>query len=200
MRDAELLQGRLISFIDYCGCLTPRRTNGPIGQKLVRHSDPRAPVYCSLCWRSTVYTSAVHGSAEGSKRGSRRFCSFHDPADSTSQYRRDLPYRAAFDRERRAIVGIGPSAHKLRFEPVSYAEEDVRRAAYALVRSGLRGIKEQVFLLHSQGVSQAGIARRLQLKSASSIKGASISAPSTRPGRAHPLGFEVIPHLAATIN
>ena len=161
MRFAATLD-TLVSVIDHCNGLTPRRTTGPDGQRLSQHADVAEAVYCELCWRATIYSSSPRSSEEySSKRGSRRYCAQHDPSDPASGYRRDLAYKAVFDRERGALVHLGTSAFRVRLPPASYAEEDIRRAAYALVHAHLEGTKEKAMLLVRQGRSQSDIASQL---------------------------------------
>lgn len=140
---------------------------GRVSDKIVRPDDG---TFCELCWRPSMRTEALKSRSNNfnGRRLSPRYCSHHNPSDSRSKYRTDLRYRAAFSREVEALFRFESSAYLLRIQPRSFDEEDVRKAAYALVHSRLRplgarrpGLRERVFSLHARGLRQAEIACEL---------------------------------------
>jgi hypothetical protein len=110
-------------------------------------------------------------------RPSGSYCTAHHPVTNPSAYRRDWNTKEAFAAEVRFLSSrrflgkfsfsfhpdptFSPTFHRLVIEPVSACEEDVRRAAYAKVHSGLRGSPEQVLYLRRRGQSTAEIAATL---------------------------------------
>jgi DNA-binding CsgD family transcriptional regulator len=179
----------LISFIDDCSALVPQKTSGPDGSvkgsRGVRYSE-----FCELCWRRTQYFVSVQsGALTGARGNSKRFCAEHTPWKSTaidpdgkreanSEYRRALAYKAQFHAELKALESMVPSRHsitqfaadaeavlgyRIHFSPVSQHEEDMRRAAYALVHSRLRGTRENAILLKCRGLDAKEIGLRLGL-------------------------------------
>lgn len=124
-----------------------------------------------MCWRPTVFTVRALITSSELKNdqfaylpkivGSRNYCEVHDPADSRSSYRKDLKRKAAFLNEVESIFARKKSNFRIKIDPVTFAKDDVRKLAYGLVQSRLKGNKESVSILLSQGVKQAEIARRL---------------------------------------
>lgn len=175
----------LYIFISYCNELKPKRIRTPKGRHNLQasgiktyrgnaidsySSEPEFK-YCSLCWRPTVFTINALLSRLNLKDGqisylpkiigSRSYCQIHDPADSSSSYRKDLKRKDEFLNEVEAIYKRKKSNFRIALKPLSYLEDDVRRLAYGLVHSRFKGNKENVFLLLRQGIKQAEIALRL---------------------------------------
>ena len=170
----------VISFVDNAGDLLPARTFGPDG-KVVGSPHARYNEFCELCWRRTQYRSSFDGGKGVVPGLSKRYCANHNPCTSPAEYRRDLKFRQALAAEvkylsrevpllKRVLSFVedaeAPSGIRLRLEPASLAEEDVRRAAYALLRYRIRGTgntRESVLVLRIQGMSGKEIAARLGL-------------------------------------
>ncbi|MES2353190.1 MAG: sigma factor-like helix-turn-helix DNA-binding protein [Pseudomonadota bacterium] len=156
----------LIGFLDYCDTLQPQRTTNSQGKRLTRKQISKHDAYCQLCWRQTEYAAGLKKNRNfpfPERRLSRRFCSCHDPSVPNSEYRRDYAYKEAFELELAALTRRKKSEYNIRFEPASWAEEDLRRAAYALVHSRLKGTREQVLILRIQGKSLNEIAEALKI-------------------------------------
>ena len=132
--------------------------------------------FCELCWRPTMHYAGEHPAyvPPGAKKrfSSKRFCANHDSRNPTSEYRKDLPYKGAFERELMAQRGAATSKYVLRFQlPKGASHEARRRAAYDLVHSRLRavhsgrdgrlGLREEVFVRIRSGMTQAAIAREM---------------------------------------
>lgn len=58
-----------------------------------------------------------------------------------------------------------PSGMQMHLVPVSAHEEDIRRAAYAMVHSGVWGTQAQCIAMQFQGCNNARIAERLTITS-----------------------------------
>lgn len=108
---------------------------------------------------------------------SKRFCEEHNPQTAPSNYRYDLNFKSAFWAEIEQIYRLElaqhnsqfkfapnkdtPSGYELHFVPVTGHPEDVRRAAYALVHSKLRGTPAQCFAFKLRGLSPKQTAAEL---------------------------------------
>ena len=120
--------------------------------------------YCKLCWRLTMksmdYVIATETQTEHNFRMNDQYCDYHDPNDSSSQYKADLPYREVFQYELDAKFKRKPSKFAFHFPLDDFSrgyEKDARKAIYDLVHAKLRpmrgknkmniGLKEQVFVL-----------------------------------------------------
>lgn len=135
--------------------------------------------YCELCWRKTEWYTHGNQRDEADRRlgWSRRFCSEHNPKSAASNYRRDLQFQQRYLEEQTFIYrhklvrndapfvfvrdDRTPSGLELHFTPTSAHPEDERRAAYALVHSGLQGTASQCMAFQSQGLSVQQISVRL---------------------------------------
>lgn len=139
--------------------------------------------YCELCWRLTVRsvrlaevrrltTDNEQRSRERIKAGrlSNRYCSMHMPG--TARYHADLRYKDAFQRHLDAVYRRRASDYTFNFQPPSSPDtQELRKLAYDQVHSGLRaiapkkakgaGLREKVWLMHQEGLSQSEMARRL---------------------------------------
>lgn len=142
---------------------------------------PQTVSYCELCWRATKRWSSLMSTKEGPskylpeakwRKLSNRYCEVHDPGEPKSRYRRDLPYKQAFQRELEALRGRGSSGFLFRFPLPNGADaQELRKTAYDQVHSKLRpvtaspatnpGLREKIWVLHKEGLHQAEIARRL---------------------------------------
>jgi hypothetical protein len=175
----------LLIFISYCNKLKPKRIRTPKGRhtlpffeiKLNReeliqnHEIPPWSELCTMCFRPTVFASNVEIASRKLQNkqiyyqskiiGSRNYCKVHDPKNPESEYRKDLKRKSAFLHEVDAFSNITKSNFKINLKPINKSNVEIRRAAYALVQSRLKGNRENVGLLLSQGVKQAEIARRL---------------------------------------
>lgn len=134
----------------------------------------RAQEFCDLCWRRTEYTfhrESHPGDSSGDGKN-KRFCSEHNPSDSSSRYRTDHRYKRAFHNELMHMWRLSASEYALKFPlPGQTTPTAMRKAAYDLVHAGLHSpdknrkrmhsLKERVFVLKTQGLSQAAIARKL---------------------------------------
>lgn len=101
---------------------------------------------------------------------SNRYCSIHKPG--SSKYHADLRYKAAFERHLSVLTGSGRSDFAVNFRPPEAADmQEVRKTAYDQVHSGLRalasgssasmGLREKIWLMHGEGLSQSDMAKRL---------------------------------------
>jgi Homeodomain-like domain len=171
-------------FIDYCNELKPNRVRTPKGRAVLQIQEikfnrgNRLNAYqyepwfkrCSMCYKPTVFT--VNAAKSASKlptgqvayqtkiSGSKKYCSDHDPADSNSNYRKDLKRMKSFLYEVAAYRNQCRSEYKFRLNDV-IGDEEARKAAFALVQSRIKGNKEKVLVLLDQGLKQAEIARQL---------------------------------------
>lgn len=168
----------VMALIDAFSALHPAVTHGPMGRVSLQAMG-HGVEYCELCWRKTEWFTHGHqrDASDRSLGWSRRFCSEHNPKTSASNYRRDLQYKQRYldeqvfiRRHKLTMSNVAfvflPDAHapsglELHFTPASAHPEDVRRAAYAMVRSGLQGTASQCLAFASQGVTVAQIAERL---------------------------------------
>ncbi len=101
---------------------------------------------------------------------SRRYCSVHQPG--SPKYHADLRYRVAFQHHLTVLTGAARSdfAFNLR-SPEAADLQEIRKVAYDQVHSGLHaitpsrgnslGLREKVWLMHQEGLSQSEMARRL---------------------------------------
>lgn len=164
--------------IDVINSKAPAHTRGPNGRVYLmpkrRHGE-----YCELCWRQTEIES--HGDlrdADNRKLSvSRRFCEEHNPQTASSNYRSDINFKSAFwaeieqierlrltrhDTQFKFLPNDGtPSGYELHFVPVTGHPEDIRRAAYALVHSKLRGTPAQCLAFKLQGLSPQETAAKI---------------------------------------
>ncbi|WP_448126333.1 MarR family transcriptional regulator [Pseudomonas veronii] len=101
---------------------------------------------------------------------SSRYCHVHKPG--SPKYHADLRYKAAFQRHLTALSGSGRSEFAFNFRVPSAADtQEIRKVAYDQVHSGLHvvtarkapslGLREKVWLMHAEGISQSEMARRL---------------------------------------
>ncbi|WP_447771964.1 MarR family transcriptional regulator [Pseudomonas kilonensis] len=101
---------------------------------------------------------------------SSRYCHVHKPG--SPKYHADLRYKAAFQRHLTALSGSGRSEFAFNFRAPSAADtQEVRKVAYDQVHSGLHvvtarkapsfGLREKVWLMHAEGISQSEMARQL---------------------------------------
>ncbi|HET8554385.1 MAG TPA: helix-turn-helix transcriptional regulator [Rhodanobacteraceae bacterium] len=138
-----------------------------------RHTR-RTQTYCELCWRPTEYTlhQELSPGAVSGENKNKRFCCEHDPSDPRSKYRVDHRYRQAFHNEFKHLRRICTSEYAVRFTlPTMTTITAMRKAAYDLVHAGLHSpnanrkhrysLKERVYVLREQGMSQADAARKL---------------------------------------
>jgi DNA-binding CsgD family transcriptional regulator len=101
---------------------------------------------------------------------SRQYCSVHQPG--SPKYHADLRYLAAFQHHLSVLTGAARSefAFNLRLPDAADLQE-VRKVAYDQVHSGLHaiapsrrgslGLREKVWMMHQEGMSQSEMARRL---------------------------------------
>lgn len=101
---------------------------------------------------------------------SHRYCSVHQPG--SSKYHADLRYQVAFQHHLSVLTGTASSefAFNLRLPDAADLQE-IRKVAYDQVHSRLHaiapsgggslGLREKVWLMHQEGLSQSEIARRL---------------------------------------
>lgn len=168
----------LMLMIDVINSKVPAHTRGPNGRVYLmpkrRHGE-----YCELCWRQTEI--ATHGDLRDPDNRklsiSKRFCEEHNPQTAPSNYRYDLNFKSAFWAEIEQIYRLElaqhnsqfkfapnkdtPSGYELHFVPVTGHPEDVRRAAYALVHSKLRGTPAQCLAFKLRGLSPQQTAAEL---------------------------------------
>lgn len=101
---------------------------------------------------------------------SSRHCRVHKPG--SAKYHADLRYKAAFQRHLSALSRSGISEFAFNFLPPSSADtQEIRKVAYDQVHAGLHvvttgkpsslGLREKVWLMHEEGISQSEMARRL---------------------------------------
>jgi DNA-binding XRE family transcriptional regulator len=101
---------------------------------------------------------------------SERHCSLHKPG--SSKYHADLRYKDAFQRQLSVLMGLTMSDYAIDFQPPAAADmQEVRKTAYDQVHSRLHpiapkrgvslGLREKVWLMHGEGISQSEMARRL---------------------------------------
>lgn len=170
----------VMALIDEFSKLHPVVTHGPMGRVALQARGHEAE-YCELCWRKTEWYTHGNQRDEADRRmgWSRRFCGEHNPKSAASNYRRDLKFKDAFANELKFIRENGlarkkgvvvflpdsrePSGMGLHLVPASAHQEDVRRAAYALVHGGLQGTASQCLAFESQGLSVSHIAARLEI-------------------------------------
>lgn len=173
----------VIYCIDVFGTLLPGRTNVAKGARQPRQKAWGAD-YCELCWRKVEFLVASEASESGQiVRGSRRFCREHNPRTKNSVYWRDRRYKDAFDAEihrlhqrRRwstndlgtALLELEPdpsrvAGARMHVAPLTVHEEDLRRAAYAMVRAGLQGTREACMIMRSRGATNKEIAASLNI-------------------------------------
>lgn len=168
----------LMRLIDTLSRKQPQHTGGPTGRVYLK-AKGRYADYCDLCWRPSEVTIQGDQRDEENRKlsTSRRFCTEHNPQTSASNYRRDLKFKADFWAEIENIRKLGlarydtkfkflpdettPSGSQLHLVPVSAHPEDVRRAAYALVHSKLRGTPAQCLAMKMQGLNPQETAARL---------------------------------------
>ena len=101
---------------------------------------------------------------------SQRYCSIHKPG--SSKYHADLRYKSAFQRQLAVLMGSARSEFAINFRPPDAADmQEVRKTAYDQVHSGLHaiasasgasmGLREKIWLMHGEGLSQSEMAKRL---------------------------------------
>lgn len=173
----------VMQVIDVLSCLRPAHTHDREGKRVSLRAKGSLSTYCELCWRPTMFsTLGDHRDAEDARLGaSRRFCAEHSPQRSASNYRRDLAFKERFDQEVTLLLeswsGIKhtlgpivrlrdankPTGYEVHLVPVTPTQEDVRRAAYALVHGKLQGTGSQCWILKQEGRSSRQIAEALQI-------------------------------------
>jgi hypothetical protein len=169
-----------MALLDKFSSLRPAHTHGANGRVALK-AKGTSELYCELCWRHTEY--AAQGDARDADDNrpmvSRRFCSEHNQQRSPSAYRRDLRFKDLFTAEHELLTWQGlarrkgpfvfltdatcPSGMQMHLVPASAHEEDIRRAAYAMVHSGLQGTQAQCLALQAEGFNNAQIAKRLTI-------------------------------------
>ncbi|WP_226439796.1 helix-turn-helix domain-containing protein [Pseudomonas sp. MWU16-30316] len=101
---------------------------------------------------------------------SSRHCHVHKPG--SAKYHADLRYKPAFQRHLSALSRLGRSEFAFNFLPPSSPDiQEIRKVAYDQVHAGLHvvtigkpsslGLREKVWLMHEEGISQSEMARRL---------------------------------------
>lgn len=101
---------------------------------------------------------------------SRRYCSVHQPG--SPKYHADLRYRVAFQHHLAVLTGVARSDFAFNLGSPDAADlQEIRKVAYDQVHSGLHaiapsrrgslGLREKVWLMHQEGLSQSEMARRL---------------------------------------
>ncbi|WP_223862746.1 MULTISPECIES: MarR family transcriptional regulator [Pseudomonas syringae group] len=101
---------------------------------------------------------------------SYRYCAVHKPG--SAKYHADLRYKVAFHNHLSALGRSGRSEFAFNFLPPSSPDiQEIRKLAYDQVHSGLHvvttgkpsslGLREKVWLMHEEGISQSEMARRL---------------------------------------
>ncbi|KPY91765.1 Uncharacterized protein ALO43_03205 [Pseudomonas tremae] len=104
---------------------------------------------------------------------SQRYCSIHKPG--SPKYHADLRYKPAFQRQLAVLMGSARSEFAINFRPPDAADmQEVRKTAYDQVHSGLHaiasvsgtsmGLREKIWLMHGEGLSQSEMARRVGVK------------------------------------
>lgn len=106
----------------------------------------RASKYCKLCWRlsicATDYLEAKETDTKHDFRLIDQYCNYHNPSDSTSKYKTDLPYLDIFQHELKARnpLRLKSSNFAFQFELDDFSkgyEMDTRKAVYDLVHTKL---------------------------------------------------------------
>lgn len=106
----------------------------------------RASKYCKLCWRlsicATDYLEAKETDTKHDFRLNDQYCNYHNPSDSTSKYKTDLPYLDIFQHELKARnpLRLKSSNFAFQFELDAFSkgyEMDTRKAVYDLVHTKL---------------------------------------------------------------
>lgn len=139
--------------------------------------------YCELCWRLTnrserlrelTWSIASHEQLARERiragRLSNRYCTMHAPG--TARYHADHRYKAAFQHHLTVLIGSGRSDFAVNFQPPDAADmQELRKTAYDQVHSGLHaiasssgtsmGLREKIWLMQDEGLSQAEMAKRL---------------------------------------
>lgn len=172
-----------IQIIEVLQGLKPAHTHDQQGKRVSLRAKGNHAACCELCWRPTMFsTLGDHRDAEDARLGaSRRFCTEHSPQRSASNYRRDLASKEHFDQEVTLLLEswsdikntLGPivrlrdanmpTGYEVHLVPVTPTQEDVRRAAYALVHGKLQGTGSQCWILKQEGRSSRQIAEELQM-------------------------------------
>lgn len=168
----------IILVIDFCCGLRPDYSTAT-GPDAAEVSTAPVKEFCDLCWRSTERwawkTRAASPSGDipfGGIKLSGKYCHHHHTACKSSHAtgkNREAKFRAEV-----ALLGRLPLENPGRFGwirsserplgarlvlfPSSFAPEDVRRAAYAMVNMKLRSRAEQILFLDSQGWTFEAIA------------------------------------------
>ncbi|RVU08614.1 helix-turn-helix domain-containing protein [Pseudomonas syringae pv. syringae] len=163
----------------------PARTSTHPHYETLRDAQTRSQGdhYCELCWRLTnrserwrELTSSIASHDQLAReriragRLSNRYCKVHAPG--TARYHADLRYKAAYQHHLSVLVGSGRSDFAVNFQPPDAADmQELRKTAYDQVHSGLRAIasingaslgqREKIWLMQSEGLSQAEMAKRL---------------------------------------
>lgn len=103
---------------------------------------------------------------------SRRYCSVHKPG--SPKYHADLRYQAAFQHHLSVLAGAARSEFAFNLRSPEAADlQEIRKVAYDQVHSALHaiapsrggslGLREKVWLMHQEGLSQSEMARQLDV-------------------------------------
>jgi len=139
--------------------------------------------FCELCWRPTIRSSLLNEmprptadidnywkSIVNSGRVSNRYCETHKPG--SNGYHADLRYKKAFERQLQVLMSRrNISTYAIDLMPNDHTMVALRKTAYEQVHARLRpisssyeaavGLKEKIWPLWCQGLSQSEIAREL---------------------------------------
>ena len=105
-----------------------------------------ASKYCKLCWRFSICeTDYLESKITDTKHNFKlndQYCDYHNPSDSTSKYKTDLPYLDLFQHELEARGVLDPpqSNFAFQFELDDFSkgyEMDTRKAIHDLVHTKL---------------------------------------------------------------
>ena len=139
--------------------------------KTSRHLPPAAAMI-SKSEAAEISRIIERFSAERMTAGnlSQRYCSIHKPG--SSKYHADLRYKSAFQHHLSVLMGSARSDFVIDFRPPDAADmQEMRKTAYDQVHSGLHaiapgsgasmGLREKIWLMHGEGLSQSEMAKRL---------------------------------------
>jgi hypothetical protein len=188
-RDFERLAATmdtLIAVIDFCRALRPPRSKSTSSETAEVRVGPSRE-FCALCWRPTERfallaqrksaAALAADLAKARKKGaaSANYCHYHNPGAKSSRYPAHKKLQGEFKAEVALLASRLPrkpghftrmrvpehmGSVRLVLEPMSAHEEDVRRAAFAMVYLRLRGRPEQIWIRHKEGMSTKEIAIR----------------------------------------
>lgn len=169
------------------GHFRPKRTTAlrEFGALIDERTRSQQGIYCELCWRQTIRSKRLEELASmplneaGRLRGSERivagnlsgrYCMVHKPG--SAKYHADLRYKKAFHHHLAVLLGSERSHYAFNFHLPDAADiQEVRKTAYDQVHSRLHaiapagqqavGLREKIWVMHREGISQAEMARRL---------------------------------------